>query len=88
MWPDASDGGWDSFADDARTMAKSQLKAVEVACERIFKTAAAGRSKPDKAIDDSEAAEFDKLTALTKELNIISKQLVVPILHIAEKQKR
>ena len=31
--------------------------------------------------------EFEKLTVLAKELNILSKELVVPILHAAEKQK-
>ena len=44
-------------------------------------------SQPDKPLDDSEAAEFEKLTTLTKQLTIISETLVIPVLHIAEKQK-
>ena len=83
---DAS-GGWDSLAADAVTMAKSQLTAAQIACERISKTVQRVVSQPDKALDDSEAAEFDKLTTWTKQLTIISETLVIPILHIAEKQK-
>ena len=84
---DASGGGWDSIADEARNLGKSQTKALEIACERIFKTLTQVVSKPDQAIDDSEAAEIEKLTGLTKELNTVSKELVVPILQIVEKQK-
>jgi len=83
---DAS-SGWDSLAADAVTMAKSQLTAAQIACDRISKTVQRVVSQPDKALDDSEAAEFDKLTTLTKQLTIISETLVIPILHIAEKQK-
>lgn len=84
---DTSSGGWDSIAADARTMAKSQLTAAHIACERISKTVQRVVSQPDKPLDDSEAAEFDKLTTLTKELNIVSEELVIPILRIVEKQK-
>ncbi|HEY8671237.1 MAG TPA: hypothetical protein VIL63_10395, partial [Terriglobales bacterium] len=83
----AASSGWDGLAADAVTMAKSQLTAAQVACERISKTVQRVVSQPDKALDDSEAAEFDKLTTLTKQLTIISETLVIPILHIAEKQK-
>ena len=79
--------GWDSLAADAVTMAKSQLTAAQIACERISKTVQRVVSQPDKPLDDSEAAEIEKLTGLSKELNTVSKELVVPILHIVEKQK-
>ena len=83
---DAS-GGWDSLTADAVTMAKSQLTAAQIACERISKTVQRVVSQPDKALDDSEAAEFDKLTTWTKQMTIISETLVIAILHITEKQK-
>ena len=83
---DAS-AGWDSLAADAVTMAKSQLTAAQIACERISKTVQRVVSQPDKPLDDSEAAEIEKLTGLSKELNTVSEELVIPILHIVEKQK-
>lgn len=85
--PDASDGGWDAVADDhTRAMAKFQMKAVEGASEMIFKQLER-IAKPDEA-KDSEAIEYEKLAVLAKEVDTVSKQIVVPILHIAEKQKR
>jgi hypothetical protein len=84
---DASGGGWDSIADGARSAAKSQLTAAEILCDRIFKTMERLVSKPDKTIDDSEAAIIGKITVLTQELNIVSKELIIPILQAAEKQK-
>lgn len=83
---DTSSDAWDLIADDARAMAKSQMKAAQLACdmigkhlERVF--------NPNEAFADSEAVEVEKLTVLAKEVNIVSKELVVPILHAAEKQK-
>lgn len=38
-------------------------------------------------IADNVAGEFEKLTVLAKELNIVSKELVVPMLQAAEKWK-
>lgn len=92
---DASSDDWDRVADDARAAAKSQIKAAQVVCDMIFKhmeriikpDEAKADSKPDEAKADSEAVEFEKLTTLAKELNLVSKDLVVPTLHAAEKQK-
>ena len=42
--------------------------------------------KPDEA-KATDAVEFEKLTTLIQELNIISEGLVIPILKTAEKQK-
>lgn len=83
---DASSDDWDRVADDARAAAKSQLKAAQVVCDNIFKYMER-TIKPDEAKADSEAVEFEKLTTLAKELNLISKDLVMPMFHAAEKQK-
>ncbi|QWG25126.1 hypothetical protein KMZ93_09720 [Bradyrhizobium sediminis] len=83
---DASSDDWDRVADDARAAAKSQIKAAQVVCDMIFKHMER-IIKPDEAKADSEAVEFEKLTTLAKELNLVSKDLVVPTLHAAEKQK-
>lgn len=84
---EASGGGWDRIAAKARALAMSQLSDAKIACEKISKTMTQVVSKPDRAIHDSEAAEIEKQVGWTKELNIISKELVMPILYIAEKQK-
>jgi hypothetical protein len=84
---DAAGGGWVRIADEARAMATSQLEAAQIPCEKILKAMAQVVSKTDEAIDDKEAAEIAKLTVLTQQLNVISKELVIPIIHIAEKEK-
>ncbi|QWG14943.1 hypothetical protein KMZ29_09940 [Bradyrhizobium sediminis] len=83
---DASSDDWDRVADDARAAAKSQIKAAQVVCDMIVKHMER-IIKPDEAKADSEAVEFEKLTTLAKELNLVSKDLIVPTLHAAEKQK-
>jgi hypothetical protein len=83
---DASGDSWDLLADEIRTLAKSHGKAAQVACDKIGEHVARVLD-PNVAIADSETVGFDKLTVLTKELNIISKELVIPILHAAEKQR-
>jgi len=83
---DASGDGWDSVADVTRAMAKSQIKAAEVACDLILKQLGERFVRPDEA-NDSGGIEFEKLTALAKEVNDFSKELIVPILHVVEKQK-
>ena len=77
---------WDSVADEARAAAKSQLEAAKYVSHMIFEHMAR-IVKPDEAKTDSDAVEFEKLTTLAKELNIISEGLVIPILKTAEKQK-
>lgn len=84
---DASDGGWDRVVDDhTRAMAKFQMKAVEGASEMICKQLER-IFKPDEA-KDSKAIEYEKLAVLAKQVDTASKQIVVPILQIVEKQKR
>ena len=83
---DASSDAWDLIADDIRSVAKSHFKAVQVAGAMIGKHLERV-SNPNEVIADSEAVGIEKLTVLAKELNIVSKELVVPILHAAEKQK-
>jgi hypothetical protein len=83
---DASGDSWDLLANDIRTLARSHSKAATVACDKIGEHVARV-CDPDVAIAGSTAVEFEKLTVLAKELNIISKELVIPILHAAEKQK-
>jgi hypothetical protein len=85
--PDASDGGWERIADDhMRAMAKFQMKGMEGAREMISKQLER-IFKPEEA-KDSKAIEYEKLAVLAKEVDTVSKLIVVPILHIAEKQKR
>jgi hypothetical protein len=57
---DTSSDAWDLIADDARAMAKSQMKAAQLACdmigkhlERVF--------NPNEAFADSEAGETDRV---------------------------
>ena len=85
---DASSDGWDRVADEARSAAKSQLTSAQILCVQIFKTMERVVSKPDQTIDDSEATEIEQLTVLTQQLNFVSKDLIVPILFAAEKQKQ
>ena len=73
---------WDSVADKARATGKSQLKAAKHVCDMLFKYV----EQPDEA-KATDAVEFEKLTTLIQELNIISEGLVIPILKTAEKQK-
>jgi len=76
---------WDSVADEARATARSQLKAATHICDMVFKHMER-IVKPDEA-KATDAVEFEKLTTLIQELNIISEGLVIPILKTAEKQK-
>jgi hypothetical protein len=85
---DASGDSWDRVADEARSAAKSQLTAAQILCGQIFKTMERVVSKPDQTIDDSEATEIEQLTVLTQQLNFVSKDLILPILFAAEKQKQ
>ena len=83
---DTTNDAWDLLADAARAAAKSHSEAAQVVCQQIWKYAARV-FKPDDATADSQSIEFEKLTVLAKELNIVSKDLVIPLLHAAEKQK-
>lgn len=83
---DTSSDGWDLMADNAHAMAKSQMKAAQVACDMISKHLERVFN-PNESFADSGAVEVEKLTVLAKEVNIVSKELVVPILHAAEKLK-
>jgi hypothetical protein len=84
---DASSDGWKGVADDIRAMAKSQSKAVQIACDELFKRMK-DIYKSDQASTGSkqgELAQIDKLLASIKELNVINKDLIVPTLQIIEK---
>ena len=73
---------WDSVADKARASAKSQLKAAKLVGDMLLNHMQ--RTDEAKATD---AVEFEKLTTLVNELNIITEGLVTPILKTVEKQK-
>ena len=76
---------WDSVADKARATGKSQLKAAKHVCDMLFEHMQRN-VRPDEA-KATDAVEFEKLTTLVNELNIITEGLVTPILKTVEKQK-
>lgn len=81
-----ADASWDSVADEARAAGKLQLKAAQIICEMIGKHVKRVY-EPDGAKADSGTVELDMITTLAKELNLVSKGFVVPLLDAAEKQK-
>jgi hypothetical protein len=83
---DVSSDVWHLIVNDIGGVAKSHLKAARVACEIISKHLERV-SNPNQTTADGKAIDFEKLTVLAKELNIVSKELVVPILHATEKGK-
>jgi hypothetical protein len=87
---DTSSDGWNIVADGARAVAKPQTAAVQRICEMIWKYVERV-GKPDESKADSQAVsqavELDKLTVLAKELNLVSQNLIIPLLHAAEKEK-
>jgi hypothetical protein len=82
---DASSDGWKGFADDIRAMAKSQSKAVQIACDELFKRMEDVYKSDQARAGSGELAQIDKLSACIKELNVINKELIVPTLQIIEK---
>jgi hypothetical protein len=83
---DATSDAWDLIADDARAAAQSQIEAAQRICGMISKYREPAEVSADSQAV-SQAVEFEKLNVLAKELNLISKDLVVPLLHAVEKQK-
>jgi hypothetical protein len=81
-----ADASIDALDVIARGVAKSHFEAARVACDIICKHLKRV-SDPHQTTADGEAIEFEKLTVLAKEVNIVSKELVVPILHAAEERK-
>jgi hypothetical protein len=78
--------GLDIIANDIRASAKSHSQAAQFVCDLIVKHLE--RVLNDKDVTaDSVGREFEKLTELAKELNICSKELVLPLLQAAEKWK-
>jgi len=87
---DTSSDDWNLVADGARAAAKPQTEAARRICEMIWKYTERV-CRPDESKADSQAViqavEFEKLTVLAKELNLVSKELIIPLLHAAEKEK-
>ena len=82
---------------DLGAVAKSQAKAAQVGCaivqkhlEQVFKpdeAKADSQAAEDEAKANSQAVQFDKLSVLLKELNIVSTGLVVPLVQAVERMK-
>ncbi len=83
---DTKTDAWDILADAARAAGKSQTEAAQLVCKLLAKYTEEV-CNADGASDDGQSVQFEKLTVLAKELNLLSKDLVVPLLHAAEKQK-
>ena len=82
---DTTSDGWNLLADATRAAAKSQSEAAQVVCQQIWKYTE--RVVKGEADAQSQPVEFERLNVLAKELNLVSKDLVVPLLQAAEKQK-
>ena len=82
---DTTSDAWDVVADLTRTAAKSQAEAAQRVCQQIWKYTE--RVVKGEADAESQPVEFDRLNVLAKELNLVSKDLIVPLLHAAEKQR-
>ena len=81
-------GDGDRMADEMRAVAKAQTKAAQHVCDSICKHMER-ILKPDDAAAESnvgQAIDFEKMTTMAKELNLISKSLIVPVLHAIENQ--
>ena len=82
---DTTNDGWDVVTDLARAAAKSQTEAAQVVCQQIWKYTE--RVVKGEANAESQPVEFERLNVFAKELNLVSKDLIIPLLNAAEKQK-
>jgi hypothetical protein len=88
---DASKDGWEGVAeylakddggaaDAIRAMAKSQAEAAKQFCDMIFKHLQRAINSKGLMAEPEENNEFARLTALAKEMNLIGKDLVLPMI--------
>jgi hypothetical protein len=78
---------WEDFADSARKAAKSQLEAAGNLCQGILKFRDGIFADPPKVMDESQAAEYEKLTILAKEVSVVGAE-VNSMLQVAEQQRQ
>jgi hypothetical protein len=76
--------GSDGFGDQIRTVAKSHFEAAQVTSQTIGKHVERISNSSDTS-GEGNVVEFEKLTTLAKELNVLGTNLVA-MLHAAEKQ--
>lgn len=77
--------GWNLLADTTLAAAKSQSEAAQAVCQQILKYTQ--RVVEGEADAQSQPVEFERLNVLAKELNLVNKELIVPLLQAAEKEK-
>jgi hypothetical protein len=79
---------WDRVAGAARNLAKAQSEAAQIVSRSMARDLAGATSLPDQPPTHREAAQIENEKKFVQELNIISKELLLPLLHIVEKQKQ
>jgi hypothetical protein len=79
---------WDSVAEAARNLAKAQSEAAQIVSRTTARDLERAISLPDQPLTDREAAQIENDKKFVQELNIISKELLLPLLHIVKKQKQ
>jgi hypothetical protein len=80
------DGG-DRLVDALRALAKSHVAAVQKVHALIGEQTdliSSGSSSAKRESKQAEAGEFDRLISLAKELNVMNKELIVPMLQLIE----
>jgi hypothetical protein len=93
---DASSDGWegvakylaktdDGMADSIRAMAKAQADASKIICEIVLKHMKRATDSNGPRAEPKEDIEFERLSALAKEISFLGTELVRPMLHIVEK---